>query len=357
MAGVGLVIPPGSKSLANCVPPLQEMDISAHPWEHPAETLPFYEAHNRRYGKPGPGFLMADQPGLHATTVIPTHLSEIAAANPSWFEEMGLGEATGDLEPSEEEVHDAQAALLPGGRGRVSDLLAREHERLFPPKGDLVKPGGPTTGGGSGQVPPEEEEAREHVREIKAQATKAHALLRAKGTQSVGGGAYARELRDLLKVIGIMLILALSLSGCGTLGAVKPPVLPGQADGPLQRLWAALISRAGMGDEIFEGASVESVDVAAGLVSSTLHSKLGDLAPLAGELIARRLIEPAGPRAWAVNVVGDPAGAPPRVFFVRRSAGAGKVAELPPSTPVKIWAKRYELPGFSAAIVTRWQPK
>lgn len=157
-----------------------------------------------------------------------------------------------------------------------------------------------------------------------------------------------------------VLLLCLLLSGCGTLGAVKPPVLPGQADGPLQRLWAALISRAGMGDEIYEGASVESVDsgdVAAGLVSSSLSAKLGDLAPLAGELITRRLIEPAGPRAWAVNVVGDPAGAPPRIFFVRQSAGAGKVAGLLPSTPVKIWAKRYELPGFSAAIVTRWQPK
>lgn len=233
-----------------------------------------------------------------------------------------------------------------------------EPEKTLPPfqPGDVQ----PLPGEVPDEPKPEPDDVETHLGEIKNQAKAARKLLRDKGTQEKGGGAYARELRDLLKVIGVMLILALSLAGCGTLGAVKPPVLPGHANGPLKQLWMALISRATLGDEVFEGASVESIDsgdVAAGLVTDAIQSRFGDLAPLVGELVGQRLIEKAGPRAWSVKVVGDPADAPPRWFFVRQSAGAGKVAALLPNTPVKIYAKRYEVPGFSALIVTRWAEK
>lgn len=214
---VGLILPEGTKSLANTDPLLQTMDLSAHPYDFPAGSGDFIEAHNRRYGRAKPGNVMADVPGLHATTVIPVWLSEIAAANPGWFEANGLGRATGNLTPSEEEIHDAQAGFIPG-RGRITDLLSAEHIRLFPPAVEPPKPE---------PEPPDPDPDRllaEHLFRIEEQAIQAHTFLRAKGTQVVGGGAYARELRDLLKVIGVVLlaVLPLLLSGCSALKPLWP---------------------------------------------------------------------------------------------------------------------------------------
>lgn len=79
-----------------------------------------------------------------------------------------------------------------------------------------------------GEVPdepkPEPDDTKARLVEIKDRAKKSRELLRDKGTQASGGGQYARELRELLKVIGMMLVLLVLplLTGCAAFRALNP---------------------------------------------------------------------------------------------------------------------------------------
>lgn len=179
-----------------------------------------------------------------------------------------------------------------------------------------------------------------------------------------------------MRRISFIVLAALTLLlplGCGTLAPPAPPELPGQAVSPARRFVVATLTRATIADEVFDGASVQTLDaadLAVGAIADAVTQRFVDgggsgssgtssfasglIAGAVSGLISTQRIEAKGARVWEVSVKGDPPGTT-RWFIVRPAVrGSADVPTLPANQPVRIYANRVELPGFSALLVTRW---